>query len=163
MASDPVAIRGMWESAFQEKRELIRTIDPDKLERATENHGWTVRNLATHVAIGSDSPLGMAAPKLARGKPLLPVPVPTWLFTKIGDLDNARQAKKRARSAPEELVGLMDESHAKAAKALDAVPATGWDSPAFIPTMGKLSLAEFVQRMVEHDQEHAEVLKRALA
>ena len=92
MATDPAATRKLWEDAFREKRELITTLDPAKLDRPTANVGWTVRNLAAHVAMGSDSPMGMAAPKLSGGSPS---PASSWSRPQ----SKTRTARRRASGA----------------------------------------------------------------
>jgi uncharacterized protein (TIGR03083 family) len=162
MASEPKALIDSWEAAFQAKRELIATLDTDKLDRPTDNPGWTVRNLATHLAVGADGLTGMAAPRLSAGKSLLPVPLPISLFRMIGNFSNGRDAKKYAKATPADLVKAMDAAHAKAATALAAVASGGWDRRGIIPTMGHLTLAEFVEQIVAHDREHAAVLAKAL-
>ncbi len=163
MTTDIGALRAQWEEGFREKRTLIEGLDVSRLDNPTANKGWTVRNLATHVAIGSDGFLTMVAPKLAAGKGLLPVPLPGGIFKIIGNFDNGRQVKKNAKATPADLVKLMDEAHAKGARALDAVAADGWDRKGAVPTMGKISLTEFVKGNIDHDTEHVGVLKKALA
>lgn len=163
MAGDSKTVVDSWEACFQAKRALIGGLETDKLDRPTANAGWTVRNLATHIAIGSDGMIGLVAPKLAKGKGVLPVPLPTWLFTKIGDIDNGRQKKKHAKATPAELVKLMDATHAKGAAALAGIPADGWNRKGPVPTMGTLTVGEFIEHIVAHDEEHTEVLKKALA
>lgn len=156
--------RAAWESKFEELRGLVASITPEQMSLPTENEGWTVRNLATHVAVGSDAIIPRMAPALAKGRGLLPIPVPIpgFLFTMIANRSNASDVKKHANASAADLVKAMEEAHEKSRRALDAVPSEGWSKQVNLPVMGRQDLHGFITRMNEHDREHAAALRKAL-
>src|SRR5205085_253972 len=83
--------------------------DPATLDRPTENPGWTVRNLAAHVAVGTDDFIKMCARPLSRGRNVMPVPIPAAVGRMIGNWTNARAVKKYRTAQPADLVAALDE------------------------------------------------------
>lgn len=160
MTTEPTTGRAAWDEGYRRTRALLAGLSPADLDRPTANPGWTVRNLAAHIATADDF-TAMCVKPLSRGKGLMPIPVPSAIVSWIGNRQNASAVKSLATAGAAELVTALDESHAKATALLDAVPAEGWDRPGKIPLVGTLTLAAFLEFSAGHWDEHSEVLSRA--
>jgi Mycothiol maleylpyruvate isomerase N-terminal domain len=161
MADSAATARGAWEASCQRARSAIAALDRQALDLPTDTPGWTVRNLAAHIA-ASDSLVVLAVKPLSQGKNMTPLPLPAFVGRKIGDMINRRVVKKHAEARTAELLALIDSEHEKAVAALDAAPVDGWDKKGGVPGIGKLTLAELVAGNAKHYDEHVAVLQRAV-
>lgn len=161
MTSETTSSRATWEESHRRTRELLGGLTAVDLDRPTGYPGWTVRGLAAHVAT-ADAFTAMCVKSLARGKNVLPVPLPSGIVRWIGDRQNASAVKKHASDGVADLVAALDTSHANAAALLDGVPADGWDRSGKVPLLGTLTLATFLEQMAGHADEHAAELQRAV-
>jgi len=161
MVADPATVRAAWEDSHNKTRTLIGSISDADLERPTENAGWTVRNLAAHIA-EANTIVASSAKRLSQGKNPFFLPLPTPIANWLGNMRNKSSVKKYRAATTAELVTLADTAHAKASEVLDGVPAEGWQKATKMPAFGVQTLATFVSFMVEHADEHSAVLKKAL-
>jgi Mycothiol maleylpyruvate isomerase N-terminal domain len=158
--ADEAAIREL-DEAYLRARCVLAELDAAALDLPTDNSGWTVRNLAAHIATGA-SIVTMSAPRLADGKGLSSLPVPNWLGNKIGDMFNKRTVKNHAQDGVAELLGLIDSEQQRALAALAEVPDSGWNKRGAIPGIGRVTLAELVRVYARHYDDHLAVLKKAI-
>ncbi len=161
MVADPATVRAAWEDSHNKTCTLIGSISDADLERPTENAGWTVRNLAAHIA-EANTIVASSAKRLSQGKNPFFLPFPTPVANWLGNMHNKNAVKKFRASTSAELLTLADTAHAKASEVLDGVPAEGWQKATKMPAFGVQTLATFVSFMVEHADEHSAVLKKAL-
>jgi hypothetical protein len=161
MVADPATVRATWEDSHNKTRTLIGGISDADLERPTDNAGWTVRNLAAHIA-EADALVASSAKRLSQGKNPFFLPLPTPIANWLGNMRNKSSVKKYRAATTAELVTLADTAHAKACEALDGIPADGWHKAAKVPAIGVHTLASFIGLFVDHTDEHSAVLKKAL-
>jgi len=161
MVADPATVRAAWEDNCQKTHALIAGISAADLDRPTQNAGWTVRNLAAHIA-EADTVLASSAKRLSQGKNPFFLPFPTPVAMWFADMHNKSAVKKYRAATTAELSTLADTAHAKASEVLDSIPADGWQKATKVPALGIHTLATFIHFIVEHTEEHSEVLKKAL-
>ena len=161
MADEREQAMQLWAEDHQARRGLIEGLDAAALDRPTDNPGWTVRDLAAHVA-SSDEMVLMCAKRLAQGKNVLPVPMPGRVFEWMGSRMNGRTVRRHRRDNVTQLVGHLEATHGKAADFLATIPAEGFSRAGTVPSMGRMTLAEVLSTVVEHNREHAAVLRKAL-
>jgi hypothetical protein len=127
--------------------------DWDKPVQSVEG-GWTVKQLLLHVATSEAGQI-KTAQAIAAGQPTVPDDF---------DLDryNARQIEKnRAKQPPEILFGLA-ESRQKLLAFLEEVPDAALDASGKHGRGDVITLEQLFLRIGEHEEGHAEEIKKAL-
>ncbi|MFG3404388.1 sterol carrier family protein [Streptomyces sp. NPDC048142] len=131
---------------FAHVRDVIRTLTPDQLARPTQLDGWTVRELAVHIATGfagisralaPPEPPGSQPEVTLLGYPSVTAPFAAWV---------AEDAQKVAADRPD-LTALFDEVETEVTAALAA---SGTGERLVASVVGSMRLTDFlVTRAVE--------------
>ncbi|WP_371670460.1 maleylpyruvate isomerase family mycothiol-dependent enzyme [Streptomyces sp. NBC_00289] len=139
----PAKIRTAVLAQFGNVRAAVRTLTPEQLELPTRLTGWTVRDLAAHLAMAVESVsrnLDREAPPKAE------LTLPQWPFaTAARAVDIADGTRRLAAANPD-----LDALYARVEERLTACLATAPDTRLLATRTGAMSLADhLVTRTVE--------------
>ncbi len=124
---------------------VLARIDESQWRAAARADGWTVHDIAAHIA---DSTYGLALLALGEAKTLLPLdPATGWMAP---DQNNAERREKNADLPREKVMSRLENAYATARRAVETVP----DLDAAGPYGDIISKRRFLTRIIEHTREH---------
>ena len=137
---------------------IIEAVHDDEWSRVahSDNVGWTVRDVLTHVTGAEPSLVALISRAQADGSF---VPRPDF------DLDffNRRQVEKRAGKSPADLSAEVESNRAVTLKVLADLPESALDLPVRHPTYGDMTVEDIFRIIGFHERMHADEIRAATA
>lgn len=138
----------------QELVSLLESLTPSQLELPTNNEGWTVYDLACHVA-GAEGGMEIIAKRILAKEPSM-----------VSDFDidryNAGNIKRRHGKTVAELIEELSLSRARMNAIIDDVTDEQLDLSGQHPTYGDTTLYGLFVIIYRHERIHTEDIKQAI-
>jgi uncharacterized protein (TIGR03083 family) len=140
--------------AQQQLQETLDRVGSQEWSRASQNEGWTVRDLLTHLTT-SESGFVATLRRMAAGNGGVPA-----------DFDpnrwNAGQLRRRAEPAPEQLRVELEGAHADMLALLDGLDDAALDQRGFLSTGVDGSTEDNFRLVASHKRAHTRDIRTAL-
>lgn len=154
MANGIGELRKALDATYQENRALIAGLSDADLVRRTPNPKWRVRQLAAHIA-EDDGGTVYVGKLLARGKN---AKAPDFVV----NLANWWGLRKHRKARAADLLPVMDQKHRDLLAWLETLTPEQLQRGGEISQMGRMTLAEFLDRNQQHSREHGNEIRTAL-
>lgn len=141
--------------ARQELVTLLESLTPAQMELPTNNEGWTVYDVACHIA-GAEGGMEVIAQRMLAQEPSM---VPGF------DIDryNAGNIKRRRGKTVPELVEELNNSRVRMLAILDKTSDSQLDLPGQHPTYGDTTLYNLFVIIYRHERIHTEDIRQAIS
>lgn len=146
-------IRDVAARDYEEVRSLITSLPDDALTRKTSN-GWTVGQLASHIA-GSPKGHIYVIGRLRKGSSAT-VPGPLSFIVNVMNWNDARKFKNTDKAA---LLAAAERCYNDYVAALDGLSEDELDRGGDVLGLGKMTLYEYLMKSGDHGREHASDLR----
>ena len=157
MSTRTEQLREVLDANHAEMRSLIESLAPEQLRRKTEA-GWTVGQMAGHIAASASGDIYVAK-RLAQGKA---AELPGFLSFII-NIANWWGVRKFKTASTADIVAACDEGHQALTGFVSGLTEEQLDRAAAVMTIGRISTFDYLKRSPAHTQEHAALIRRALA
>lgn len=148
-------IVGNIESARGSLVDLVQSLDAESLGKPTCNEGWCVKDVIAHLA-AAETGLRNIANRAAKGES----------GARPGfDLHahNKEQVELRRGRTVDELLAEMADSRVATLSFLEALPVDYLDKPGQLSSGLQLTVEGILNRIAEHEREHAEDIRKAIS
>jgi len=149
------AIIGNIESARSAVVDLIQSLDAESLGKPTCNEGWCVKDVISHIA-AAETGLRNIASRAAKGESSVRPGFDLHAF-------NKEQVQLRRGRTVEELLSEMADSRIATLSFLEALPVDYLDKPAQLSSGLLLTVEGVLNRIADHEREHAEDIRKAIS
>ena len=141
---------------YEDTRALLQRLGDDTLKRTAPN-GWSVGELAGHIAVSPDG-VAFVVNRLRAGKnATLPAPLAFLV-----DLTNWWEKRKFSKTSKSDLLAAAEGAYTKAVAYVNGLSGDELDRGGEVLGMGKLTIYEFINRNGDHQRDHAAELKQAI-
>lgn len=129
-------------------------IQESELDMPTANEGWTVGNVAAHIA-GAEGSMKVLAERILAQEPTI---VSGFDLTRF----NEGNIRRRAGKTINELLQELEQSRAQMSGILDNCSDEQLDLPGEHPAYGQTTLFGLFEIIANHEQQHAEEISHAI-
>lgn len=140
--------------ARQELVQLLLSLTPQQLKLPTNNEGWTVYDVAAHIA-GAEGGMEVIANRILAHEPSM---VPDF---DINRFNNGNIRRRQGKTMPQ-LVDELNASRVRMLALLDNVTEEQLDLPGKHPTAGETTLYGLMVVIYRHERTHADDIRQAL-
>lgn len=141
----------------EETNDMLKRLSGDDLKRRAEN-GWTVAQLAGHVAVSPSSAIYVLDRIRRGGNATVP-----WFLSWAPALRNWFIVRKYRSATPQDMLKTADDAHEKVSAWIGTVQDGDLDRAGEVFGVGRRSVAEFLGYILEHGREHRAEIAAALA
>lgn len=157
VSSRKEAIKAKMDEKRRQLIEAIEAITPEQRSLPTNNEGWTVWDVAVHIAAAEGGMQPIAQRIMEK------TPNQKELFAGFDvDLYNESGLKKRRHLEKAELLQMLADSRARMYALLDDAKDSDLDLPGYHPVAGDVTLQKLFEIIAWHEGLHAKEIKQSL-